>query len=101
MKMKIVFDEEKVRREGKYNVDEMQDSIDMSFADLEIPKIDRGVYQAQGKSKDFSHFLGICMGLRKVEWFMKYIDTWIWEKNNSFEDVKKEIIRCDKIYGRL
>ncbi|GHU58523.1 hypothetical protein FACS1894133_3440 [Clostridia bacterium] len=104
MKMKIVFDEDKIRREGKYDIDKMYASIDKSFADLDIPKIGRGVYEAKGKSengktRDFSRFMGVCIGLRKVEWFMDNISDWIWEENGDVEDVKYETLKYARIYA--
>ena len=99
MKMKIVFDEEKIRREGKYDVDKMYASIDKSFEELDIPKVDRGVYQAKGKSKDFSRFMGAILGLSKAEWVMDNISDWLFEDGDRVEDVKYETIKCRRIYG--
>ena len=99
--MKIVFDEEKVRRDGKYDIEKMYASIDKAFDGWGIPKIDRGVYQTKGLNSDYTNFMSFCMGMRRVSWFMEYIDKWIWEKGNSFEDVKRETLKYARIYGRL
>ncbi|GHU58512.1 hypothetical protein FACS1894133_3400 [Clostridia bacterium] len=89
MKMKIVFDEDKIRREGKYDIDKMYASVDKSFADWGIPKIGRGVYQSSGKQKDYSRFMSFCMGLSDVGWFVDNISDWIWENNGNDQDVIK------------
>ena len=98
MIMKIVFDEDKVRRDGKYNIDKMYASIDRDFATFSIPKIGRGVYQSQGHRSDYSHFMSVCMAYRGIEWFMENVASWIWEDGEVISDVKKAAIHFTKLY---
>lgn len=100
MSMKIVLDEDKIRREGKYDADKMYERIDKAFARLDIPKVRKGVYRGTGKSKDHAHFMSLCMGLTDADWFMENAAKWLWKKEDGgVEDVIYETNKFYRKYG--
>ena len=67
---RIVMDEDKIRKEGKYDLDKLYQNI---------VKKNKYTYICQGNEKDLAA-LGIFnfMNLVKQEWFTKNVKEWIW-----------------------
>ena len=66
---RIVMDEDKIRKEGKYDLDKLYQNIEKN----------KYTYICQGNEKDLAA-LGIFnfMNLVKQEWFTKNVKEWIW-----------------------
>jgi hypothetical protein len=92
MKMKIVFDEEKVKREGKYDINSMYDIVDDYFNKKNLTKIARGEYGDTGISSDYGK-LWASIDFRKLDWFKSNLESWTFyefdDDNNSwdYEDI--------------
>ena len=86
MGMTIVFDEGKAALAGR-SVDAMYADIDRLFAQYDIPKTGRGVYEGRGLPKDYQNCMSVIKVLNKVEWFMNCVGTWIWHVYDSDDDV--------------
>jgi hypothetical protein len=57
IKMQIVMDDDKIRRQKQYNVDKIHYSLDAFMTDkLGLKKVDGGFYLGRGDNKDFSYF---------------------------------------------
>jgi hypothetical protein len=84
IKMQIVMDDDKIVREGIYNVNKLHASIDdFMVSSLGLVKGDGGFYYGRGASSDYSHF-GIAMTtLGKKQWFMDNVDTWLYFNNDD------------------
>jgi hypothetical protein len=87
IKMQIVMNDDKIAREGTYNVGKLHASIDdFMVKKLGLEKGDGGFYYGRGTRSDYSHF-GIAMTtLGKKQWFMENVDTWLYFNNDDSTD---------------
>lgn len=76
---RIVMDEDKIRKEGKYDLDKLYQNIDKMAEHAGLIKKNKYTYICQGNEKDLAA-LGIFnfMNLVKQEWFTKNVKEWIW-----------------------
>lgn len=76
---RIVMDEDKIRREGKYELDKLYQKIDEIAEHAGLIKKNKYTYICQGNEKDLA-VLGIFnfMNLVEKEWFTKNVKEWIW-----------------------
>lgn len=81
---KIVLDEERIMKEGKYNIEELCKEIDEMAENAGLIKKDKLLYMCKGDEKDLAR-LGIFnyKNLSKKEWFTKNVKEWIWLNNNE------------------
>jgi hypothetical protein len=76
IKMQIVMDDDKIRRQKHYNIDKIYRSLDAFLIDkLGLKKSDDGLYLGRGDGKDFSYFGLAFNTLRKKEWFLDNVKT--------------------------
>ena len=88
MKMKITIDEEKVKNDSEYTVDEMYKKIDDLAKRSDITKKDKdGLYVGNNDRHDLANFGRIIIALKKCEWFMQSVGEWLWDENGEVEDV--------------
>jgi hypothetical protein len=87
IKMQILMDETKIRREGKYTLVKIYETLDAFFVNrLHFIKEDNGFYSGTGSPGDFANF-GIAMTtLGKKRWFMDNVDTWLYFNSEDSED---------------
>ena len=73
------MDEDKIRREGKYDLDKLYQNIDELAEHAGLIKKNKYTYICQGNEKDLAA-LGIFnfMNLVKQEWFTKNVKEWTW-----------------------
>lgn len=87
---RIVIDEEKVLREGEYDLDKMYALIDKLAKDSGMIKKDKHTFVCKGDENDLS-CLGIFTLVNLVEcaWFTKSVKEWLWlsekEGNSDFK----------------
>ena len=76
---RIVMDEDKIKKEGKYDLDKLYQNIDKMAEHAGLIKKNKYTYICQGNEKDLAA-LGIFnfMNLVKQEWFTKNVKEWIW-----------------------
>lgn len=81
IKMEIRMDDEKILQERKYNLKAVHDAVDKAFAQWSFKgeQTDSGsvVYKDNGSERDFGRFGCIVNALKKQEWFMANVLTWI------------------------
>lgn len=101
IKQVIVLDEDKINREGKYDINKMWEAIDALFAEKELIKVEKGVYQSNPSSmKDDEVNMGaIIVTLSEVDWFMNNVTVWQSLEENCVNDIKQDMIDWDKQYG--
>jgi hypothetical protein len=87
IKMQIVLDDEKIAREGKYNLEKLHLSLDdFLVSKLGFSKGPDGFYFGSGSRSDYSHF-GVAMTtLGKKSWFMDNVDTWLYFNSDDSAD---------------
>ena len=91
MKMLIKLDEERVRRDGKYDLADMWRKIDEQFEKYNcIKEVQPGGGVLYSGNPDYDYYT--CMGLsylslRKQRWFALYCNEWIMFSNEDDESL--------------
>ena len=75
-KTQIAFDEDKVKREGKYSVDKMYKIADDFMAKLKQRKVGRGEYVDTGLKDDYSAHGIFYLRYSKTAWFTDNVSVW-------------------------
>lgn len=85
--VRLILDEQKIAKEGKYNVDKMYEYIDEK-ADKYLTKVGKGEYQCYGNEQDLSN-MGIfnLQFLSNQEWFTKNVKKWEWIEDDYIVDM--------------
>ena len=94
---RIVMDEDKIKREGIYDLEKIYKDIDKLAEDAGLIKKNKYTYICQGNERDLAA-LGIFnfMNLVKKEWFTKNVKEWTWiEKSEGNTDL---ILTCKQNY---
>jgi hypothetical protein len=106
IKMQIVMDDDKIRRQKQYNLDKIHRSLDAFLIDkLGLQKSDDGLYLGRGDGKDFSYFGLAFNTLRKKDWFLDNVKTWLYFNSDASDDPEDFVIEDFKAFctdnGRL
>ena len=109
LKLEIKMDEEKLKEEQKYTIEDIYQKIEKGFAryrlQQEIEDDGTRVFSGTGNRRDYGAFGLLITTLSEKSWFMDYVIKWVWynsdrgrdENDFSVEDVlyfytKKESI---------
>ncbi len=86
---RIVMDEDKIRREGKYDLDKLYQNIDELAEYAGLIKKNKYTYVCQGNEKDLAALAIFNFHkLVEEEWFTKNVKEWIWiNKKEGNEDL--------------
>jgi len=93
--IRIVMNEEKILKEGKYDLDKIYQAIDEIAEFAKMRKIDKYYYVS---INDTPSALG-CFAwsnLRKLEWFMDNVKEWTWYDDEGVSDIIKFLAERDK-----
>ena len=83
-KMQIILDEEKIRREAIYSFEKMQDAVDSVAVDqYGLRKASDGFYVGEGNASDYTPFMCSIQKLKKLDWFVDNVKTWLWFNSDS------------------
>lgn len=86
--MRIRLDEEKIKKEGKYNYDNMIMLLDETFEEMELYRIhdysDILTYGGLDNPNDYAHFGSMYNSLKKRKWFMNNVLLWELHKPVDF-----------------
>ena len=95
--VRIVLDEEKILREGKYKLDELYAYLDEIAKEADLTKQDKYNYIGKGDEKDFSR-VGIFTFVEAVEneAITRNVKEWYWLKNGVLCD---DVIATSKAEG--
>ncbi len=99
MGTRIVLDEEKIKREGKYNLEKIYKNIDEIAEESGLIKKNKYTYICKGDEKDLAA-LGIFnfQNLVEEEWFTKNVKEWTLinrkEGNEDLIEVCKKHYNC-------
>lgn len=74
MKMLIKFDEEKIEREGEYDLEKIEEFLNKEFSEMGIYKDEEGLYT----NGNFVTFGSMIMALSKMDWFLDNATEWLW-----------------------
>jgi hypothetical protein len=99
IKMQIVMDDDKIRRQEQYNVDKIYKTLDSFLVGkLGLQKADDGFYLGRGDRKDFSYFGLAFNTLRKKEWFLDNVETWLYFNSDASDDPNDFVIEDFKAF---
>lgn len=86
MKMLITLDDDKIIREGKYDINKIHDYLDRQFEKTGMHK-DTDNWYSNG---DFSSCGSMSIILSRKEWFLDNIKEWLWmdASDASVDDLK-------------
>ncbi|MDR0804198.1 MAG: hypothetical protein LBN42_00255 [Oscillospiraceae bacterium] len=102
--MEIVFDEEKILHEGKYDLADMYKIVDDEFAALQQKKIGKGKYASVGSRHDFARQMIFANKFKKLDWFFDNLTVWNWlerddrDPDNYFSNDTLEHVKTHERY---
>ena len=79
MGTRFVLDEERIKQDGKYNLDQMYEKIDVAAKSCNMQKHDKNTYYAVkgiNSLSDLGSF--VYTQLIRCDWFVKYVKEWEW-----------------------
>lgn len=80
--MKIILDEEKIAREGKYDIEKINEYLDIQYKKLNIHKDSEG-FLVGG---NFTTYASIATGFSKKDWFRENVKVWEWYDSDDGTD---------------
>ena len=85
--IKIVMDEEKIIREGKYTLEEIYKNIDDLAEFSRMKKIDKFYYVSKNDSpSDLGCF--VWSNLEEQDWFIDNVNEWLWlDKEEGIDNI--------------
>ena len=87
IKMQIVVDNNKLEREGKLSPEKFQQRIDdYLIGQLRLEKSSDGFYLGTDPKRDFSYFGLAFNTLRKTDWFVNNVKTWLYFNSDASND---------------
>ena len=93
IRVKVVFDEVKIHREGEYDLAEMQTCVDQLFGEYGFHK-EGNLYIGPGTKHDFTNAAVVCVACGKSDWFLDNVLEWRWY-NNAIEE---NLLEDDEYY---
>jgi hypothetical protein len=93
---------DQIRRDGKYDPEKIQVYID-EFMTKKVGflKTDNGFYIGSGAKDDFARAGYAMTKLRRKEWFMRYVKTWLHFNSDDADDPNDFAIEDFKEYNLL
>ncbi|WP_321010026.1 hypothetical protein [Hungatella effluvii] len=90
LKLEIRLDEEKIRETGKYAPESLRQTLIQSFAKQQLDSVVEPdgtlFFVGRGRARDYGCFGKMITALRNQQWFMEYVDRWIWYNSDDGED---------------
>lgn len=77
IKCEILFDKDKILRDGEYSLDSIQKATDHVFAARYIEKDSNGLYVTSGADEDYVSFMSIIISLKRQQWFLNNLSKWL------------------------
>lgn len=86
LKMVIKFDENKIRTDGKYSLDKINDYLNNLVLTRNLIVQENGLYTDSGnEEKDIFSFMVIATAISHREW-IKFAKEWLWYENSDIPD---------------
>ena len=100
MKVEIVLDEDKIKAEGEYEVEEIKRCVCDPFEQNGLRKVETTdgsiVYCDKNRDNDYAWLWGANFILVDEVWFIHYVKSWLWVHDENIEDIL-EIAKTDKV----
>ena len=85
IRVKIVFDEEKIRREQELDLDKIDAFIEKAFADRGFRR-EGNLYIGSGSPSDFGLAGSLCLSIGEADWLLNNLLEWRWYNGKNEED---------------
>lgn len=85
LKMVIEFDEEKIKKEGRYDLHKLYASLRKSFEGVGLKTVTDGVFVDNGNEEDLNEFMALASVFSKIDWFTSSIKRWDWFQEDMEE----------------
>lgn len=90
LKLEIRLNENKIRKEGKYAPDHLNQTLIQAFGrehlDHRLEPDGTLVFAGRGRAGDYGCFGKLITALRRQIWFMEYVERWVWYNSDDGED---------------
>lgn len=94
MKMEVQMDEKKIKQSGAYSVEQINTMVSEVARKKGITKKNEsGLFIGNGDDKDFSNFGLMVLYLKKQEWFLPFVKTWVLYVGDEVDDLAKHYKR--------
>ncbi len=94
MKMEVQMDEKKIKQVGAYSVEQINTMVSEVAKKKGITKKNEsGLFIGNGDDKDFSNFGLMVLYLKKQEWFLPFVKTWVLYVGDEVDDLAKHYKR--------
>ncbi len=89
IKIKIVFDENKIKKDDEYEVEDIKNHVKKYFDIYGFKEVEKNIYSDNGKKGDTERMVAIVGCLKKRDWFMTHIKEFIWidEEDDYIENL--------------
>ena len=89
IKIKIVFDENKIKKDEEYEVEDIKNHVKKYFDIYDFKEVEKNIYSDNGKKGDVESLIAIVGTLKECSWFMTYIEEFIWidEEDDYIENL--------------
>ncbi|KGI55302.1 hypothetical protein [Campylobacter sp. MIT 97-5078] len=95
--LKIVLDEEKVLREGKYKLEDLYKYLDEVALEAELIRLDKNHYACRGDKDDLNCLMDFTFEVVEKENITRNVKQWYWFEGGKFESNIVEISKRDGI----
>lgn len=90
MKIEIKLDEEQIKKDNIYELEELYQVIDKLFLEenlIKLPDENGSIfYSGTGSNRDMGRIFVCVFALEKSDWFMNYVRTWLLYSSAAKED---------------
>lgn len=94
MKMEVQMDEKKIKQSGAYSVEQINTMVSEVARKKGITKKNEsGLFIGNDDDKDFSNFGLMVLYLKKQEWFLPFVKTWVLYVGDEVDDLAKHYKR--------
>jgi len=87
LKMQVILDREKIRRESIYDANKIDRAIDsVLLTRYGFTKGVDGFYFESGKKDDYTDFWSAILLLKDENWFLDNLEKWLWFNSDDSDD---------------
>lgn len=94
MKMEVQMDEKKIKQSGAYSVEQINTMVSEVAKKKGITKKNEsGLFIGNDDDEGFSNFGLMVLYLKKQEWFLPFVKTWVLYVGDEVDDLAKHYKR--------
>lgn len=101
LKLEMKLNDNRILQAAKYQPDSIHNAVDKAFSKYQFKRevLSDGTicYYGNGRSKDYGAFGRLITTLKDKEWFLPYLDKWLWY-NSDDSDNENDYVVEDILY---